>query len=448
MKKYLLIIINVVGLSGVYGQENNFSLKQCIDYALNSNTDLRNAQIDQQINENKTGEARSKILPHVDGEIDFTHNINIQKIILENGVIAAFNNPQMAPGEVIAFQLQLKNSLTGGLNASQVIFDKSLFSSLNSTGLYKNLAMQKAQKTREDIIELVSKAYYAVQVSDQQLAFLNSNLSRIDSVYKEATARQKAGIVRQIDLYRIEVSLNNMKEEKEKALKNVELNKAILAYQMNFDHPRQLVLTDDLNEDLFQTSEAGTVNYANRPDYAIMQTQQQIVAKNIDIAKGAYYPRLSAFATTGYNPAATHPGDLFQKARYYNYTFIGARLYVPVFSGLERNYKLKNAYLEDEKIRNSLQRMEKLVNLEIQQAEINYSRSLESIKIQKRNLELAKENLRTIKIENEKGVVNNIEVVNAETDLRAAQNNYFGTLYQAYVAKIDLDKASGKLSTR
>ncbi|MGE0568062.1 MAG: TolC family protein [Bacteroidia bacterium] len=449
MKKSIILIFGLLNITFLMAQNNSYSLKQCIDYAIGSSPEVKNSTIDVVINDNKTKEVRSKILPHVDAEADYLHNFNIQKIILENGVIPAFSNPMIPYGQVIAFQLQLKNSITGSVNASQVIFDKSLFSTLNSAKLYKELADQNLKKTKVDVIEMVTKAYYGVLVTQQQVAFLESNLQRIDSVYKETEARFKSGLVRQIDLYRIEVAMNNIKEEKEKALQNLLLSKAVLAFQMNIDKPEDIILSDTLNESSLY--DAGNITdakikYTDRLEYSILQTQQQISIKNTNVAKGAFYPRLSAFATSGYNPAATNASDLFQSTRYFNYTYVGARLQIPIFSGFEKNYKLRNELLAEEKLKNKKDRTEKLINLEVQQAQINYTKSLESIKIQKRNLNLAQENLKSIKIENEKGIVNNIEVTNAESDLRLAQNNYYNTLYQAFIAKVDFDKATGKLN--
>ncbi len=112
---------------------------------------------------------------------------------------------------------------------------------------------------------------------------------------------------------------------------------------------------------------------------------------------------------------------------------------------LRRNIKFKNKTLEEKKLNNSMLNLEHSIDLQVQQANINLSNSLESLKIQKRNMDLAKENVRIIHLENEKGITSNIEVVNAETDLKEAQTNYYNTLYSALVAKTDLDKARGTL---
>jgi outer membrane protein TolC len=49
------------------------------------------------------------------------------------------------------------------------------------------------------------------------------------------------------------------------------------------------------------------------------------------------------------------------------------------------------------------------------------------------------------KIKYEQGLGSNLEITNAETDLREAQNNYFNALYTGIVARVDYLRALGKL---
>lgn len=424
------------------------SLKQCIDYAYTNSPLVKNAGIDVKMAENKKGQLTSKALPQVDADVDYLHNFNVQRIILENGVIPAFSNPGMPYGQVIAFQLQLNNSLTGSLNANQVLYDRSLFAGLKASDIGKELSQKNVAKTRVDIAEMVTKAYYGVLVSQKQLEFLNTNLSRLDTLFRETSARYRSGLVRKIDLDRIEVSFNNLKQEREKALRTVLLSKAILIYQMQYDGNTDFALTDTLSESLLIDPSSGIKNtgYGNRIEYSILQTQKKLQVADLQSTKGEYTPKLYAFATTGYNPAATDASNLFQSSRYYNYSYVGLRLQVPLFHGNERRYKVGNKALEDEKLANSIKRAEKMIDLEQQQSSISYERNIESLKIQKRNLELALENVRAIRIENQKGIATNLEVTNSETDLKEAQNNYYSALYQALLAKVDVEKANGTLS--
>jgi outer membrane protein TolC len=60
-------------------------------------------------------------------------------------------------------------------------------------------------------------------------------------------------------------------------------------------------------------------------------------------------------------------------------------------------------------------------------------------------MDLASNIARITKIKYEQGVGSNLEVVDAENSLRMAQTNYYSALFDAMIAKVDLDKAYGKL---
>ena len=71
--------------------------------------------------------------------------------------------------------------------------------------------------------------------------------------------------------------------------------------------------------------------------------------------------------------------------------------------------------------------------------------SLESLKEQKENLNLANEISRVSRVKYQQGVGSNLEVLNAETSLKESQVNYFTALYNALIAKVELEKANGTL---
>ena len=64
---------------------------------------------------------------------------------------------------------------------------------------------------------------------------------------------------------------------------------------------------------------------------------------------------------------------------------------------------------------------------------------------QKKNAQLAEQVYKSTKLKYEQGLGNNQEIYNAQTELKIAQNNYYGSLYDAISAKIDYLKAAGKL---
>ena len=126
-------------------------------------------------------------------------------------------------------------------------------------------------------------------------------------------------------------------------------------------------------------------------------------------------------------------------------TVVGLRLYVPLISGGQKLYQVRNARLQVQKTDNDLVNLRNGINLEISQAQTTYLNGVRSLDNQNRNMELATEVLRVSKIKYEQGVGSSIEVTTAETSLKEAQNNYITALYDLLINKINLDRASGKI---
>ena len=89
--------------------------------------------------------------------------------------------------------------------------------------------------------------------------------------------------------------------------------------------------------------------------------------------------------------------------------------------------------------------MQKSIDLEIASTTTLLKNTSQTLSIQKKNIETAQEVYRVTKLKQEQGVGSTLEMVTAETALKEAQTNYFNALFDALVAKIDFDKATGTL---
>ncbi len=424
-----------------------FSLKEAIDYSMDNSFTVKNSVLQRNMTSAKKGEVRSLLLPQVSGNADFNHFFQVQKNILEGGIGLMTS---AAPGAVVPLQLALPNQLVPSVSASQVLFDMAHFSGLKAANASEVIADQTIKKSQIDMTVNVTKAYYGVLVNEKQLKAIHKNLERMDSLYKETIARYETGLARKIDVSRIEVSLNNMREEKEKTIRAVELSRAILRYQMNLPEENPLNLTDTLSENVLLEVEQilgakQKVNYSNRIEYSIIESQKRLSKLDLQTTRGGHYPRLFAVASTGYTPSASKIENLTQSSRWYQYSSVGLRLQVPIFSGFATHYKVQQKKIEEEVIDNNKVALEKGINLEVDQALINLENSMQSLKIQKRNLDLAQENLQVLRAEYEHGIALNIEVTTAEASLIDAQTSYYNALYGALLSKADYDKAMGNI---
>jgi outer membrane protein TolC len=118
---------------------------------------------------------------------------------------------------------------------------------------------------------------------------------------------------------------------------------------------------------------------------------------------------------------------------------------VPIFKGFSIKAKIEKAILELQKSNNEKETLKLSIDNDIEVAKNNFSAAISTLDFQKKNMELAIEVYEQTRKKFEAGVGSNIEINAAQTDLKAAQTNYIGALYDAIVAKTDYLKAVGKL---
>jgi outer membrane protein TolC len=211
-----------------------------------------------------------------------------------------------------------------------------------------------------------------------------------------------------------------------------------------------------VNENLFSEYEQGW-NYMNRIEYKILDTQKRLQEYNIKNRYSGSVPSLNAFANMGFSTQSTDFGGLFTTNSpneddgrigpdsWYSYSSFGLSLRVPIFSGLQRTYQVQQAKLELLKINNTMGSLKQSIDLSIEQNTTEFKNAVETLRSQKENMELAESVARVTKIKYEQGVGSNIEVTDAESSLRESQVNYYNAVFDAIVAKINLDKAYGKI---
>ena len=156
-------------------------------------------------------------------------------------------------------------------------------------------------------------------------------------------------------------------------------------------------------------------------------------------------PRIAAFANGG-EFSQSPKFDYFSfNNLWYWYGIYGINISIPIFDGLQTNYKTQQVKLKLEKTENDIANLQLLIDLQIQSSQISLKNGLAAMDSQKKNMELAEEVLTAAKEKYKQGVGTSLEVTSAETALLEAQTNYYNALYDALVSKVDYDKANGNI---
>ncbi len=429
-----------------------FSLRQCIDYALLNNTGIKNATIDEYIAKSRVQEYIGTGLPQLSGNAAYQHANPLRRMFIQklpNSPFSSFFPTNVPDGTVAAIPnvFQLPNTADASVTLSQLIFSGSFFVGLKAAKTYKELSAYNNQRTKIDVIENVTKAYYMALINVERKNLFDVNISRVDSILNQTRILKKNGFAEDLDVNRLEVTYNNLLTEKKNFDNLIAISSILLRYQMNMPLEEELYLSDKLAD--YNIDPAITTNdksaFNNRIEYKLLTTQHKLNNLNYKNNINSGLPSLAFNANMGY---FTQTPDLkLQTDRdfYFRYATYTVALNVPLFSGLSRYRRVQQARLEIDKSQNNLIQFERSVELQSRSSAISYNNSIQSLQSEKRNMELAKEVARVTRIKYTSGVGSNLEVVEAESALKTAQINYYNSLYDAIVGKVDYDKSLGNL---
>lgn len=445
------------------------TLDECIAYALNNSVNVKNAVVDEKIADARVKETRGIGLPQVEASVGLTHNQKLPRFFLQNpepGQESFFDISGISgiqPGDVVAAQnfFQLKSAGNAAVSVSQILFNGSYLVGLKAANAYRELSVKSTEQTEEQVVQQVTKAFFGVLINKDRMNLFDNNIARVDSLLKTTQAMFRNGFAEGIDVDRIQVTLNNLRAERDKFYNLQELSVQLLKFQMNYPMNQPLDVSGDIaalkiDKDLLQNYELQW-DYTQRSDYQLLEANRNLQELDVKNKFSAGLPSLVAFANLGYSTQSPTIGGLFRTEtniadgdgigpdKWYPFTSFGVSLSIPIFSGLQRSYRLQQAKLNLMKVENSFTTLKSAIDLEVKQAAINYLNAIKTLESQRANTSLAENIARITKIKYEQGVGSNLEVVDAEASLKEAQVNYYNALYDALIAKVDLDKAYGKL---
>ncbi|WP_143960497.1 TolC family protein [Litoribacter populi] len=442
--KYIFLGISALLIQfNSFGQDRfEFSLEESIRFALENNVEVKNALLDNAAAKATISETRSEGLPQININGGAIHNM----IIPITPLPANAFNPEAPPGEFIPIQFSpaYTANLTG--TVTQMIFSGSYFVGLQAAKTFRELSDFDRVKTEIDVVESVKKAYYSVLVNEEREELINANKIRIEALLKETTVLFEEGFAERIDVSRIKVQLNNLKTELDRARTATDVSKQLLKLQMGMPMNTDLILEDKISvlEDDFEIEVLLQEQGQRRIEIDQVETTLKLANLDLRNNKAQYLPRLDANYTYQRNTFGGSVADLTRN-NWFPGSILGVTLQIPVFDGLLKASRIQQNRIQVRQLENQRDFTRDNIELERFQSRANLINSLNTLEVQKENRELAEEVFNIARIKFQEGVGSNLEVVEADAALKEAETNYYSALYDAVIAKVDLEKALGIL---
>ena len=424
----------------------NFTLDDCLKYGFENQAMVLNAHLDREAAVALIGETRADGLPQINGDVEYSNYFNIQDAFLPKVIF----DPGAPLDEFIAVPFSQKYNGMASIRASQMIFDGSFFVGLKAARTFKELTEKGYLKSRQDAAELITKAYYTVLVAQVALDLIDNNYDRLDTLLTETSLMYENGFAEKIDVNRVQVEFNNTKTLRSTAQRSLEQTYNILKFQMGMPLSQDIQLSESIEDITFEVLDYNLLsfNYHVRVEVGQLEISRTLAELDLKNNKAKYLPTIDAFATLGANTASNNRGEITNfDDGWLDYGFFGLRLNMPIFEGLRKSYLVQQSRIQLAQMDNEMRYLKYSIDLEQAQASRDFDNSLENLRIQEQNMKLAQEVFEVTSIKYKEGIGSNLEVVDADTSFKDAQNNYFNALYEVLIAKVDMEKALGILHT-
>ncbi|MEM9833428.1 MAG: TolC family protein [Bacteroidota bacterium] len=424
------------------------SLDACLVYALQNSETIEIAELERAIAKADVGVTKSQGLPQLSGSINYNNNYAIQTQFLPAVFFAEDPNEVPADAPPVPVRFGVNHTGTAGVSLSQMLFDGSYFVGLEAARTYTELSDKSYQQSKVEVAEQVTKAYYTVLVNRERQELVNSNFDRLDTLLRETRLMYENGFVEKIDVDRLLVQYNNSRAEQENTSRLTELSYYLLKFQMGIPVGQEITLAGNIQDIDFDPEIAAEseFQYEQRPEYAQILVNQELVQLDMKNNRVQYIPKLTANAAFGYNTGVDDFSEIASFSdQWFEYGFVGITLDIPIFDGLRKYHAIQKNKVQARQIELQSRFLRNQIDLEIAQARVDLQNSLDALEVQEENLDLAQEVFRVTNIKYQEGVGANLEVIEAENALQTAETNYFNALYNALIAKVDLKKSLGIL---
>lgn len=441
--KNIIMVLTLLLSVGVFAQEiKTLTLKDAVSYAIENKAEAKKARLKVENGEYEIKEIRSLALPQISANGGVTYNPIIQITVID---AAGFG----APGTSIQAAFGQTWISSAGVSLSQALYDQSVFVGLKAAKSTREFYQINAQLTEEQVIERVAKAYYQVYVTRQNLNVLDNNLKNTNKVKSIIKGQFKNGLAKKIDLDRTSVRISNIETQRQQTLNAIALQENALKFYMGMPIETTIVIPETEFE-ITPAALSEIPTTTNRTEYLLLKKNEQLLQYQKKSVQAGFYPTLSLTASYNYIgqgpelPWFKKPSD---KVYWSDFSAIGLALRIPIFSGFGTQAKVQQAENKLQVIKVDLEEAKLSLDLEFVNAKTQIENSIISITNQNENTKLAQEVLDNTNNNYMQGLASLTDLLDAETELVIAQNNYTTALLDYKLAEIQLIKTKGELKT-
>lgn len=441
MKKVIIAIgLMFVTVSAVMAQKQ-WTLQECIDYALANNITLKKSQLQQQSALEDLKGAKAALLPTVNASTNQSLGYQPWKdsgiSTVTNGVVNTKVDKTYYNGSYsLSGQWTVWN---GGRNTNTVKLDK----------LAEQQAELTTQETANSIQERIAQIYAQILYLDENVKVNEQMLQTSKKNEERGQEMVSVGKMSRADL----AQLTSQRANDEYSI--VEAKSQLLNYKLQLK--QLLEITDEQEFDvvvpeisderiLSEVPSLQTVYeeaLLNRPEIERLQLAIKSSDVSLRLAKAGWMPNVSV------NGGVTTSTNSLNSTRWGNQiktnvnTSIGLGVSVPVYDGRSTKTAVNKAKIQQLQAQLNLQDQQKTLYTNIQQYWLNATTNQEKYKAASSSVESAQQSYELLSEQFRLGLKNIVELMTGKNNLMQAQQNQLQSKYQTIYNKQMLEFYQG-----
>ena len=406
------------------------SLKDTFDRALKYNLGLLESDQDVRAARARRLRGLSALVPNISGQLSGSR----QQVNL-----AASGLSGDLPGVSIPTIVGPFGVADARVYATQSIFNWADIKHWQSMAAAEEASKHANRNAREIVILAAGSAYLAVISDHATVEATRAQVTAAETLHAQAVDRNKSGVVAAIDVLRARVELQTEQQRLIAAENQLAVDKLALARVIGLAKGQTFEITDAVPYaplDGITLTEALERAAQMRSDYLSVKASVRAAELQRQSAAAANYPWLSANADYGDigspNFGSSHG------------TFsVGVTLTVPIFQGTQVRADTLEAdsVLAQRKV--ELADLDGRIDEQVRTAFLNLQSASDLVGVARGNIELAGQTLVQAQDRFAAGVATNLDVVQAQESVAAANRSYIGSLYAYNLAKLSLAQAIG-----
>ncbi len=295
------------------------------------------------------------------------------------------------------------------------------------------------QDARDEVVIVATGLYLQAMTGAARIESARAQVAWSEALFTLATDRKNAGTVPAIDALRAQVEWRAQQQRLIALEGEFEKQKLSLGRAVGLPPGQKFQLADKMPYDPppagFTVENVLETAYRLRPDYLAKQAEVRAAEIRKQSASAGRLPTLSFDSNYGViGPRATEVHGTFG---------VAAALNIPIYQGgrVEADVMEADARLQTKK--SELAALKSRIDAEVRGALLDVRSAFQQVEVARENNTLARQELDQARDRFSAGVTNNLEVVQAQQSVAAAEESYISSLLLFNAAKTFVARARG-----